>query len=156
MMMGRSILMFATVISLVLLPSCVSRPGATEYNEITRNAGEGNSAIIERFDSYPINKQIDVFLYSEDPRFEAILALNGKSKISQIVSRIEDQNTAFYEKWRLIRVLHRIHNDCQCVNNDRNIMLRLERLSASSSETSKDTEHYRILYLKDVEHLRDL
>lgn len=141
------------VVSLVLLPGCVAEPGATEYREITKNSGEGNSLIVERFDSYAIDKQIDVFLYSEDPRFEAILARNGKSKIQPVVSRIEEKKTTYYQKWRLVRVLHRIQNECRCVKSDRYVMSRLERLS---DLTNENAEHYKSMFSKDVKYLREM
>ncbi len=125
----------------LLLTACPTnlsnRPGSKEYEELTSINAASNSQIIERFENYPVEKQIDIFLFSEDPRFGPILARGGEKKLEEIVTRIEDPSTHLWDKCRLVDVLIKINNDCHCIGPESKIIKRLEAVGPSNNRTAQ-------------------
>ena len=132
------------------------KPGAKEYKEITKGKSSDNSKMISRFENYPIEKQIDIFLFSDDPRFGPILARGGQKNIESIVQKIENANTHMWDRCRLAEVLIRINSDCRCITSDSDVIRRLESVRASSSNPSdRKNDAYMTTYIDSVSSLKN-
>lgn len=118
--------------------ACVllDRPGGREYRELRNTQSNDNTQLIRRFENYPVDKQIDIFLYSDDPRFAPILVSEGEIVIPGIVGRIETENHV-WNKVRLIDVLREINKQCRCINSASEYLQRLKSVSEDLENSSK-------------------
>ncbi len=116
--------------ALITASGCLNSPGKKEFDGIQRI-----EAIDERltmFSSFPIDKQIDIFLYAQrngagfrDTYFR-FLANEGENKKLDIARRIDVSQSASH-KADLLIVLDFIDTKCRCVNNDSEVMTLLEK-----------------------------
>ena len=98
--------------------------------------------------AYPINEQIDIYLYSQygveggsDEIFRFI-ASDGEKKIPAILKRIDSDNGADPRtRFGLINVLDFIDQNCQCLANNEDAMMILSRNEMLI--VSKDSEGFR-------------
>ena len=131
-----------------------TKPGGKEYREVTKLNGSDNSRMIKRFEEYPIDKQLDIVLYSDDPRFGPILARGGPQNIPAIVDRISRPDVHMLDKYQLTMVLHRINQDCRCIKSDSEIIQRLEAVGRSNPSgdypSNSGTDTYTRMYLDSV------
>lgn len=67
-----------------VLSGCEYRAGAKGYNEIVQISETGNTMKRQKLDSYPIQEQVEIFLYSQscrrDPRIGAYFTKDGDKK----------------------------------------------------------------------------
>lgn len=132
------------------------RPGGNEYRELTENKWPDNTVMIRRFEQYPVDKQIDIFLYSEDPRFEPILALGGEKVVAPIVKRIETEHRV-WDKVRLIGVLERVDAQCKCVTSNSEIVTRLDSVSQEldHNDNISSDDPYKRMYKSSLKNLEE-
>lgn len=137
--------------------SLSNKAGGKEYLELTRSGTNDNTHIVNGLKKYSVDKQIDIVLYSEDPRFVPIIASEGTQVIPYVVARIEHADTSFWDKYRLMDVLIRINRDCRCIaNNSENIsridaVVRLTRPIQIQTNEGK----YWTMFSNAVEDLKE-
>lgn len=133
------IVMFVTQISCGLFSNW-NMPGASEYREISRSNRTERKA---RFNSYSIEKQIDIYLFAmccvepSDVEFESYLIVDGESKLPHLTERIKLLKDS-RDKGNLIGAIYEIDRDCNCVANNPNIMRVLKE--NESQRTPNDDE----------------
>ena len=138
-----------------------SRPGAKEYYELNAVSGTDNTASIRKFSSYPIEKQIDIYLFAncctEGGGSGIYLSIDGEKKIPNIVKRIETSSD-IRDKVALIAVLFSINKECKCMKKHSEFIKSLEKQEENFSTENipaddNFTESYRKYYsdyLKDI------
>ena len=96
------------------------RPGAKEYYEIKEMATSDIDGIRPKFESYPVETQIDIYLYGlkyvepDDNSSLKFLIEGGERKVPNIMKRIESTDIEF-DKAYLMEALASINNDCGCI-----------------------------------------
>jgi hypothetical protein len=107
-------------------------PGGSEYYEIKKIPYSNNTERIAAFNSYPVEKQIDIYLFAmihkapADAAFGEYLKVNGESKIAKLADAIENINSPM-AKGYLIGATWEIDRECNCVANNPKIMEILKR-----------------------------
>jgi hypothetical protein len=125
-----------------VLCSCVLfprfHPGRAEYEKLRESNSTEEAR--ERFNSYPIRTQIDIYLYGlkyiepDDNSTQKFLVDDGEKKIPTIIQRIENSSEEF-DKAYLMEVISLINKDCNCLTDDQK-----ERLYIIG-ESLKDSFH---------------
>src|SRR4051794_16140524 len=108
-----------------VLCSCVLFPrfhaGGAEYEKLRESKSTEEAR--ERFNSYPIRTQIDIYLYGlkyiepDDNSTQKFLVDDGEKKIPTIIQRIENSSEEF-DKAYLMEVISLINKDCNCLTDD--------------------------------------
>lgn len=126
---------------------CNNKPGAKEYWNIVSPSEAGNTEQIQKFYSYPVDKQIDVYLFSKsgdcanDPRIEAYFTKDGKEKIPAILERIKKEPKV-WAKSDLLWALVKINSDCRCIKSDAEIITSLEAVGKELNEDKTIQANY--------------
>ena len=137
-----------TIVLLLLtfsFSSCEDRPGKKEYLEITEIPSASQNERLNKFSSFPVEKQIDVYLFAmccvepSDTVFEEYLILNGKNKIEKIVGRL-DKTKDLRDKTNLIRALASINKNCKCLSNNSYVLDILSRNESKIDEINNDND----------------
>lgn len=142
----------------------MTRPGAEEYFEISKTMSADNTAAIRKLSSYPINKQIDIYLFGNccveggGGWIGALFTKNGEEKIPFIIKRIEVFPDDIRNKVALIEALHEINRDCHCLKQHPEYIEILENVGEriKTEKSNLDDEYKRIcirgydIYLKDI------
>lgn len=142
-----------------------NRPGFKEYNVVDRTRGANNMASIEKFSSYPIDKQIDMYLIGTccveggGGWTTPYLIRDGEEKIPSIVRRIEVFPDDIRDKAALISALVSINKECQCLKKYPEIIKRLEvveeKIKAEKIPSDDNyQETYRKLYSDDLAEIK--
>ena len=146
---------------MVFLLGCKDRPGQKEYLEITKIPRSDDSGRLAKFSAYPIEKQIDIYLYPQryeeggSVAFLYYLGDEGKNKIPHIAKRI-DESSNWLDKVYLINVLEFIDLNCQCVADDADsLALLIKNEEAVKPEDGKAISSSKELYSKQVHRIRD-
>lgn len=152
MMRVAKYLIFLFILSLC---GCLDfTPGAIEYNEIAKIHGASNTASINKLSSYPIEKQIEIYLYGNccveggtwiDPLFTK----DGAKKIPFIIKRISVFPDDIRNKVALIEALNDINNDCKCLKNNSEYIQILEDVGERIKTEKSSLEYqYKESYIK--------
>jgi hypothetical protein len=109
----------------VLACSCVlfSRfhPGGAEWEKLRE--AKSTEEVRERFNSYPVDKQIDIYLFGlkyiepDDSSAQEFLVNDGERKLPTIITSIQNSHEEF-DKGYLMEVVTLINKDCNCVTDD--------------------------------------
>lgn len=141
-------LLFTGIIGIAACLYPENHPGLREYKEMARIPVSDEVARRNKFDSFDLDTQINVYLFAQccvEPSDATILTLlerDGKAKVARIVERIQVSNSG-RDKTNLMRLLVRIDIDCKCVSND-SAVVRL--LQASRSEIHETDDEVIRLY----------
>lgn len=144
------------LISVCALSTCGQR-GQREFVDLQKIPDENERLRV--FSSYPVNRQIDIYLFSQMPKSRAVdtyfrfMAHQGDGKVLPIAKRIDSEKEASF-KTDLIRVLDLIDEDCACVRNNSEIMELLAKNSVDVVET--DPPHvrgFKDLYASTLERI---
>jgi hypothetical protein len=85
-------------------------PGEVEYREICSIPESDGAARSVKFNSYPVDKQIDIYLYSQfafeggNGSFLGYIARNGDGKVHAIFSRIRSEKRALFRLGLIIAI----------------------------------------------------
>lgn len=120
------VIMFAFILQQC---TCGYEKGSMGYYEIVSAKHASNVQVIEKFSNYPVENQIDIFLYARNcpnnPHIEPLLIHDGEKKVDHIVARIETEPRV-WDRVFLIGVLSRINHNCRCVSGNSTLIGRLE------------------------------
>lgn len=125
-------------------------PGSKEFLEIEKLRDD--QAKLNRFQEYPIDIQIDVFMFAAyategaGGNYQGYLAYEGSKKVVRISERIA-QSTDWYYKMHLISAVVRIQQECGCARSNRVVMKNLRNLNGVD-DGSKLTREIRDTYLQ--------
>lgn len=141
------------LVFLVCLVSCAKKTGQREYEDFDKIPKQEFGKRQEKFSSYPVDKQIDIYLYAQfgfegGHDLTGYLKDNGEQKIPEILRRIEIGN--FMHKSALIHVLYYIDKDCACISQNSEIM---DSLSSQMQKEADIYEGFKVLYKESVERL---
>lgn len=121
-MIRGSSLIFVFLLFNALSVCQTQHPGERGYNEISKIAQSEAGERLRRFSAYPVDQQIDIYLYSQysveggSDEFFRFLAKDGESKIPAILKRMDaDADRDPRAKIGLIRVLDFIDQGCLCL-----------------------------------------
>lgn len=141
---------------------CSYETGKKEYYEVINHSKteSSNAGMIQRFSSYPIEKQIDIYLYArncpDNPSIEPLLVKDGEGKILAIVERIKTADRVL-DKVYLLGVLSSINIKCKCISKDSEAIQSLETVEKELSE-NKDTwggKEYKEIYSTRLKSLKE-
>lgn len=137
---------------------CTGKPGAKEYSELSRMYGSGNAQPRRQFSGYPIEKQIDIFLFSRsctgDTRIEPLLISDGRNKISPIVERIKSTGNV-WDQGYLSGTLISINTECRCISSDSQFIRDLEEVSRSLEQRHASVDPTALeIFLNNVRTLK--
>lgn len=122
--------------------------GGVEYSEICKIPKSDENKRLALFNSYPIEKQIDIFLYAMRQRdyvFEVYLTKNGEAKLPQLAEEIKVQKD-LRNKAELISIISNIDRICEiekninCVANDSKIMEILKKSESPPNQNDPEFE----------------
>ena len=116
-----------TLLFLTLVTCCniyrENQPGAKEFNEILKIPIEDDAERLRKFLSYPVDKQVDIYLYGMDSiapsytHFGDFLAYEGEDKVPYILERIKTSKEDSH-KFYLMEIIRKINRNCNCVKNE--------------------------------------
>jgi hypothetical protein len=145
----------------LLLTGCMQGPGRKEYVEITRIPLSDEGRILEKFSAYPVEKQIDIYIFSQCCvegniyPFDRYLAVNGEMKLPGIIRRI-DSDENFSDKVYLLDVVETIDTKCHCVNGKPDFIDILQKNErpidehdSSGTVTAKELYRQKLLRIKE-------
>ena len=107
---------------------CWGKRGCNEYKAVIAQNNNTNAMAIEKFSSYPVDKQIDIHLYANYVgngsvgRF--IARHDGANKVQRIVQRIRTE-PQLWDKASLIDALFYINEECRCIKQDSDVIRTL-------------------------------
>ena len=154
---GKTNLYFI-LITISLLVCCASKPGQKEYLEIVKSPASNENEILDKFSKYPIDKQIDIYLFAEccvegGGTFIRYLGFNGKEKIPSIVKRIDESDNPI-TKTKLLNALEFIDLNCECLVDSPGTLNILEknemRIDESDSQGIKTFKELYSTYLQRI------
>lgn len=111
--------------------ACQDTPGKKEFLQIEQIPDQKDNERTLKFSSYPVDRQIDIFLVSEislagkRDTYLRYLAKDGSSKVMSIAERLSVEQRASF-RTSLIKALDLIDMECNCVHNDAVIMSIIE------------------------------
>ncbi len=97
--------------------------GGKEFHELKEMSTSDIDSIRRKFESYPVNTQIDIYLYGlkyvepDDNSSLKFLIEGGEMKVPYIIKRIESTDFEFDQAY-LTEALASINNDCRCITFD--------------------------------------
>ena len=138
---------------------CRYKSGRNEYYEIYQIPYEKESERIEKLLSYPVETQIDIYLYAsscnEDYRIKGIFNETAENKVLDIAERIKN-TTDEKDKMNLIWALLYIDYKCRCVKNNSEVIKIVTASQNQVSETDSASEkHYKEMYEKALKSLKN-
>lgn len=156
----RKIIYFTVILQIIFFTGCricIFEPGRSEYQELAGIPMTNKRERIEKMDSYPVEKQIDVFLYAakcaEDPSITGLFGDLGAPKITQIAERIKTSRSA-EDKYHLIRSVSDIDWKCRCINQT-----IIDELSKFTSDVtvfdSASEKSFKEIYKDYLKHLKE-
>jgi hypothetical protein len=141
---------------------CAQMVGKRGYDEIRRIPGVGSQLRRERFATYPIDQQIDIYLYSQynveggGDEFFRYMADDGENKIPQILKRLDtDRDSDPRTKVGLIRVLDHIDQGCHCLLQVQDAGEILNRSEMQPVQSDSDgVRQFKELYRTVLERIK--
>ena len=144
---------FLLTLFILAILGCPKQPGQDEFIEIERIPNTVENERLVKFSSYPIDRQIDIFLFAQinlagkRDTYMRYLANDGPTKKRHIAIRINLTDRASF-KTNLIGVLDFIDLNCACVHDDAEVMELLiqndsEVLDTDSPDVRLSKESYR-------------
>ncbi|MBK8148856.1 MAG: hypothetical protein IPK58_11770 [Acidobacteria bacterium] len=114
-------------------------PGEVEYREICLIPESDGAARSVKFNSYPVDKQIDIYLYSQvafeggKGDFLRYIIKNGNKKVLAIFSRIRTEKRALF-RLLLIIAIDRIDSETKVLSKQAELLDELITLQIVSDE----------------------
>ncbi len=156
----------------VFLVSCADRPGGKEYREITKIPIANEDEVKAKFTSYPIEKQLDIYLFSqccvEGNSYPLMWLLTNdgeeKNMIPHIVKRIDESNDPTgknnlintIDKANLMDPLELIDIKCKCIADSPgviDILTKNERLI--DEQESDGIKGFKRIYSERLQRIKN-
>lgn len=124
-------LAFLFLLTFTSCDDCEYRKGVKEYREFVDAPFVGIEEGSQRFSTYSIDQQIDIYLYArgcpDNPQIDKFLVKNGEKKIPIIVERIKSEDR-LSDKRNLISILIDINQKCKCIDRDSSTIRSLQEV----------------------------
>lgn len=139
---------------------CKYKDGAKEYYELDKISENGNTQKINKFSSFPIEKQIDIYLFAmncpDDPRIGPYLYEDGEKKIPNIVRRVQTTEK-IWDKADLVQSLIGINAKCHCIFADSEIIKTLEEVEKKldADKNIPNDYEYKKIYDSTLNSLKE-
>lgn len=137
---------------------CLNHPGRKGYEEIIEIPSSDKEKQLRKFSSYPVETQIDIYLFGElcvegNPLpLEKFLAYEGEEKVTIIAERLDKER--HWQKALLIKVLAIINGKCKCVSNNPYVMEILLRNSPEMTEWPESSSRQGKRYLEYLDDIK--
>jgi len=159
--MYYKVLTFIVLIILFFLNGCTLQPGQKEFIELRKIPHKNTQEIENKLSQHPIEKQIDIYLFSEccvrgnSYDLMRYLAVNGKANIPHLVKRINTSEHAI-DKTNLMLAVKFIDLNCECVTADLKTMQILEKnVMKANDDDIEGIKIYKTLYKTSLNDLKD-
>lgn len=145
--------------TIILFLSCAKSLGQREYLEIEKLP---ESERLSKFSSYPVEKQIDIYLFSKlyteggSGTYGRYLASNGTNKLPNIVKRLDESNDLLV-KIELIHTIELINGHCLCVAGNADILRILEKNDIQiNTEDDPSTRKLKEVYSDYLQRIKSI
>lgn len=139
---------------------CEYMTGAEDYNEFIKAPDKDKAEAQQRFSSFSIEKQIDIFLYArrcpDNPNIGPFLYADGERKIPNIVRKIQTTEKVI-NKADLVGVLSNINAECRCVTSESEIIKTLEDVEKKldADKNIPSNYGYKEMYSLNLKFLKE-
>lgn len=150
------------ILSSIVIACYTFKPGGAEYVEITRMKinGKSEEAIRNRISEFPIDSQIDAYLFSiysvegSQVDFERLLIQDGEQKLGRLAERIDLAKRADH-RYSLLVVVWSIDTKCGCVKSKSEVLALIKKNRMPSKTPTRQYKNTRESYEKMYSRVLD-